>query len=116
DFRALTLMSQQWPWSREVHALVLDKLCAAGARLVVFDLLFLKPALGDDQFRAALERHRDRVVIGSNFLPTTRPDGTEVWEQALPAASLVPQTRPLDPHVAYVNFWTDAADEKIRRT
>jgi len=115
DYRALTLMSQHWPWSREVHAMLLDKLCAAGARVVVFDLLFLKPALGDDPFRAALDRHRDRVVIGSNFVQQALPDGMSAWEHTLPVPALVPQSNPLDPRVAYTNFWIDGADEKIRK-
>src|SRR5215475_1210685 len=40
DSRALQLMTERpFPWSREVWALLLDKLFAAGARVVMFDLL-----------------------------------------------------------------------------
>ncbi len=113
DFHALTLMSRQWPWPREIYALMLDKLRAAGARVVVFDLLFPKPSENDDAFRAALDRHRGHVIIGSNFVQETL--GAEGWEHTIPAPSLVPQTQPLDPRVAFVNFWPDEADEKIRR-
>src|SRR5215813_15492003 len=39
--RALQLMTEQpFPWSREAWALLLDRLFAAGARLVMFDLIF----------------------------------------------------------------------------
>src|SRR5262249_55996304 len=39
--RALQLMAAKpFPWSREVWALVLDRLFNAGARLVMFDLIF----------------------------------------------------------------------------
>ena len=55
--QALQLMSERsFPWSREVWALLLDKLFAAGARLVMFDLLFNPPNDGDPAFHAALAR------------------------------------------------------------
>lgn len=117
DFRALELMSRQWPWSRETYALILDKLFAAGAEVVALDLLFPKPAAepaGDAAFRAALERHGARVILGSNFVPQTLAAG-EGWAHALPTDDLVPQTEPLDPRVAYVNFWPDEVDHVVRR-
>ncbi len=115
EYRALTLMARQWPWPREVYALVLDRLHLAGARLVIFDLLFIKPAPDDDIFRQALDRYRDQVIIGSNFVPQTLPDGMEAWTQVLPSDSLVPQAEPLDPRVAFVNFWPNPADGLIRQ-
>src|SRR6266481_8709669 len=46
--RGLQLLSERpWPWSRELWALLLDKLFAAGARLVMFDLVFNNPNDGD---------------------------------------------------------------------
>ena len=46
--RALQLMTERpFPWSREVWALLLDRLFGAGARLVMFDLLFNPPNDGD---------------------------------------------------------------------
>jgi two-component sensor histidine kinase/CHASE2 domain-containing sensor protein len=107
--RALTLMSQEWPWSREVYALILDRLVAAGARVVAFDLIFPSPSEGDDALRAALERHRDRVVIGSNF--TASADGPNRRIDAaltLPAATLIAPSRTPDDRVGFVNFWPDA--------
>ena len=67
EFRALNIMAAGWPWSREIYALLADRLFAAGARAVVFDLLFPKPAPGDEAFQDALNRFRGRVVVGSNF-------------------------------------------------
>src|SRR5690242_9594992 len=44
DNRAFQLMTERpFPWSREVWALLLHRLFGAGARLVVFDLLFNPP-------------------------------------------------------------------------
>src|SRR5208283_5864340 len=33
-----------WPWPRSLHARLIDRLAAAGARLVVFDVLFTEPS------------------------------------------------------------------------
>src|SRR5947209_1659524 len=42
--RALQLMAEKpFPWSREVWALVMDRLFNAGARLVLFDIIFSSP-------------------------------------------------------------------------
>src|ERR1043166_6022970 len=61
--RALELMMQRpYPWSREVSAILLDKLFAAGARLVIFDIVYGAATDGDEAFRAALDKYRDRVV------------------------------------------------------
>ncbi len=64
---ALQLMQGSYPWDRKVHALLIDKLMAAGARTVVFDIEFLNPRENDDVLAAALRRYPGRVVIGSGF-------------------------------------------------
>jgi adenylate cyclase len=65
--RGLQLLSERsYPWSREVWALMLDRLFGAGARLVIFDLLFNPPNDGDPEFHAALDRYHDKVVLGAN--------------------------------------------------
>ncbi len=113
EARALSLMSRQWPWPRNVHALILDRLVAAGAKAVVYDLIFPMPAEGDEEFRAALERHRDRVVIGSNFNSSTDVSGRVDVSLTIPANTLIPQTAAPDARVGFVNFWPDA-DGTIR--
>lgn len=115
DYRALTLMARHWPWPREVYALVLDKLFAAGARVVVLDMLFPTPAADDAIFREALDRHRDRVIIGSNFVPSTDVHGRVNWEHSIPTDGIIPQTRPVDSRIGFVNFFADEIDETIRR-
>ena len=113
--RALDLMRNEWPWPREVHALVLQRLAEAGAKVVVFDLNFPTKTEGDEPFRLALERYRDRVVVGSNFAPAaSRAVGGEYAEHTRPADNLIPHTAPMDDRVAFVNFWPDE-DDVIRR-
>src|SRR4051794_23600528 len=66
--RALQLMTERpFPWSREVWALLLDKLFGAGARLVMVYFLFTPPNEGARAFHAALDRYRDKVVVSANF-------------------------------------------------
>ena len=107
--RALQLMTERpFPWSREVWAILLEKLFAAGARVVVFDMLFNPANDGDPAFRAALERYRDRVVLGANF------DSANAMQAIVPNESLIPPPQLLDPRVGYVIFFGDALDGKVR--
>jgi adenylate cyclase len=107
--RAFQLMTKRPPWSTEVWALLLDRVFEAGARLVVFDLLFnFSSADGDPAFRAALDRHRDRVVLGANF------DVTHGMKLVVPNSDLIPAPQIEDDRVGYVNFFPDDLDKKVR--
>jgi adenylate cyclase len=83
---ALRLMQQPFPWNRKVYAMLLDRLIAAGARTVVFDLLFLNDAGGDEDLATALTKYGDRVVIGSAFAQEN-PDSTDARETYRVSAS-----------------------------
>src|SRR5260221_2772943 len=105
----LSVMAKAWHWSREVYAAALDGLTQAGARVVIFDLLFDKAKPSQDAiFKAALDRSADRVILGCNF---------NDWGNGLtlPSDTLVPQTLPLDRRTAFVNFWPEQ-DGVIRKT
>jgi adenylate cyclase len=107
--RALQLMTERpFPWSREVWALLLDRLFAAGARLVMFDMIFSPPNDGDPAFHAALDRYREKVVLGANF------DVQNVAQAVTPNDVLIPPPQLQDDRVGFVNFWADPIDEKIR--
>ena len=107
--RAFQLMTEKpFPWSREVWALLLDRLFAAGARAVVFDMIFSPPNDGDPAFRAALDRYRDKVVIGANF------DMANTAQAVTPNNTLIPPPQLQDNRVGFVNFWADPIDGKIR--
>jgi two-component sensor histidine kinase/CHASE2 domain-containing sensor protein len=99
-----------------VYALIADRLIKAGAKVVVFDLVFQSSTESDGAFREALVRHGGQLVIGSNFTSS----GGEATERlsaslTLPASTLIPQTAKPDHRVGYVNFWPDA-DGVIRNT
>ena len=107
--RALQLMSERpFPWSREVWALLLDRLFASGARLVMFDLIFNPPNDGDPAFHAALDRYRGKVVVGANF------DSAKTMQAIVPNDVLIPPPQMHDPRVGYVNFFPDPLDQRVR--
>ena len=109
--RAFQLMTARpFPWSREVWALLLDRLFGAGARLVIFDLVFNPPNDGDPAFHAALDRYHDKVVLGANFDMQDAAKPQEVT----PNNTLIPPPQLLDDRVGFVNFWGDPIDGKVR--
>ncbi len=107
--RAFQLMTARpFPWSREVWAILLDKLFAAGARLVLFDFSYDHPNDGDPAFGAALAKYHDRVVIGANL------DTSKNNQIVVPNATLIPPPQVTDPRVGLVNYWKDPVDGKVR--
>ena len=107
--RAFQLMTERpFPWSREVWALLLDRLFGAGARLVMFDVMFDPQNDGDPAFHAALDRYRDKVVIGANF------DMENAAQAVTPNDALIPPPQLQDDRVGFVNFWADPIDGKVR--
>jgi len=107
--RAFQLMTEHpFPWSREVWALLLDRLFGAGARLVMFDMIFNPPNAGDPAFHAALDRYHDKVVVGANF------DMQNNAQAVTPNEKLIPPPPLLDNRVGFVNFWGDPIDGKVR--
>jgi adenylate cyclase len=107
--RAFQLMTEKpFPWSREVWALLLDRLFGAGARAVMFDMIFSPPNDGDPAFHAALDRYHNQVVIGANF------DVANAAQAVTPNDTLIPPPQLQDNRVGFVNFWADPIDGKIR--
>ncbi|PYJ21896.1 MAG: hypothetical protein DME99_06820, partial [Verrucomicrobia bacterium] len=107
--RAFQLITEHpFPWSRQIWALLLDRLFGAGARLVMFDILFNPPNDGDPAFHAALDRYRDKVVVGANF------DMENAAQAVTPNNTLIPPPQLLNDRVGFVNFWPDPIDGKIR--
>lgn len=65
--KALQLMSKGYPWSREVYALAGQKLLDAGAKLVIFDQLYLGPNPGDEAFAAFLKKNPGKFVLAGQL-------------------------------------------------
>jgi CHASE2 domain-containing sensor protein/signal transduction histidine kinase len=76
-----------WPWSRKVHAALLDRLTKAGVSAVAYDVLFLEPdpAGGDPTFTAALARSGRTILPVLQLAPG---DNGRPVRSAAPLASL----------------------------
>jgi adenylate cyclase len=113
--RPLQLMSEHaYPWSRELWGLLLDRLFQAGARLVMFDIVFDKPGEGDDIFRAALDRYHDRVVISANFDLSHLRDEGDLIVNVPPSSTLISPPQMKDDRVGCVIIFPDPLDSRIR--
>jgi len=110
-------LQNNFPWSREVWARLIEKLADAGAKVIVLDLVFATPGEGDAELQQALEKYKDRVVIGYNINDgeTERGKFKELQfpsESILQSASTEESVR--DDRLGYVNVWKDI-DGTLRR-
>jgi PAS domain S-box-containing protein len=65
----------RWPWGWEQHALMIDVLRRAGARLVLFDVLFSEPpSIADERVLAMAARQAGNVHLISAFRGLDPPD------------------------------------------
>ena len=70
------------PWPRELHAQLLQRLTAAGARAVVFDIVFSRAGPGAEADRVFADAIRDngRVTLAAEFNNTTvAPNDKQDW-------------------------------------
>jgi len=110
-------LQKSFPWSRAVWARVIEKLAGAGTKVIAIDLVFASSGDGDDELHQALEKYKDRIVIGYN-INTGKSERGEFRELLLPNATLVPETAKspvADDRLGYVNVWPDF-DDTLRRT
>ncbi len=105
---ALELMAGEWPWNREIYALILERLVRAGAKVVAFDCIFPKSTPDDNAFRSALDQFGPHVVIGSEFVAPADIDRSRQIPSSynLPAETLIPKTPAPDDRVGFTNFFT----------
>lgn len=87
DARSVAAIDR-WPWPRANHAALIDRLRAAGAKAIAFDVDFSSRSQADQDaaLAAALGRADGQVV-----LPTFRQaagSGQDGWSDSLPAPSL----------------------------
>jgi adenylate cyclase len=61
-----------WPWPRRLHAALVQRLHAAGARLIVFDVIFADPTTPEDDDALAQAMHRAGNVILAEDLDTVK--------------------------------------------
>lgn len=75
-----------WPWPRDLHARLLDRLAAAGSDMVLLDILFIEPttAQADTALADAIARN-GKVVLPFSFVPRPNALSGTVPEYPLPA-------------------------------
>jgi adenylate cyclase len=109
----LAALRGRFPWSRQVWAALITRLADAGAKTIVIDLVFVADSDGDAELRAALDKYKDRVVIGENLSPVETDRG--ILNQLTPPNNdLIPnkdgKPAALDPRTGFVNIWSDGDD------
>ncbi len=97
----------RWPWPRDRHATLIERLADAGARAVAYDVLFVEPSPQDEVLAGAMRR--SGAVYLPHLLDSPGWDGTRF--QLLPP---VPPLRAAAAGLGHVNLRADA-DGRIRR-
>ena len=74
----------RWPWPRNLHAELVAKLDQAGAKTIVFDVLFAEPAAEDAELAAQMRNH-GRVILPVHLSP---PTSEYLLSEQLPVSKL----------------------------
>lgn len=108
----LSMMAERFPWDRRVWAAVIDRLAGAGAKLIVLDLLLSEPSdpEADTALEAAIDRHRDKVLLASAFSPGDNND----YVLMEPDERFLYGQGDKETRVGYVNFLPDPVDDLFR--
>jgi len=83
DERSLDALGQ-WPWTRDTHARLIERLNAAGAETIVFDILFSETSSHDQYLADAMRGHGD-VILPLHLSP---PAVNELIAAHLPVPQL----------------------------
>lgn len=82
----LSLAQQgRWPWPRRTHAALIKKLHRAGAKTIVFDILFTEPSSGDAALKRAMQAH-GKVILPLHLSPSS---SRILLSEQLPSSELV---------------------------
>ncbi len=108
---ALAAMAAEFPWSRLVYAEAIEKILAAGAKVVVLDAHFPLPGAGDEKLRATLAAHPGRVVIASLYADTEFSSERHADLFHPPSDTILPEDS--TGTVGFANFWPEP-DKVVR--
>jgi adenylate cyclase len=113
----LALM-KNWPFPRQLHGKLLQKLLDSGARVVVFDLLFLNESQfgpeDDESFRKAIEKNLSQVVLGANYIEDAPAEGQLIIKKINQDSPILPENENVKDIIGIVNYFGDP-DGYIRR-
>lgn len=84
DETSFAELKLQWPWPRRLHAELVDRLAAAGAAIIVFDIVFAEPSnKEDDQHLADSIRRAGNVVLAADRV-YRESSGVRQWQRLDP--------------------------------
>jgi adenylate cyclase len=87
DEPSFSEIGQRWPWSREMHARLIESLRAAGAKVIAFDIIFSEPSTEEADKRFAAVLGPD-VVLAADDVTTQLDQGVQTT-----------RVNPIDPFV-----------------
>ncbi len=114
DEASQSALNQQWPWPRSLHARLVDRLTAAGAKVIALDLIFAedgRDAEADRQLADAIRRS-GRCVLAS-FIDQTRVTDAAAGVTTAPERLVRPRPQFAAAAVGFVNV-EESADGIIR--
>ena len=76
DEPSFSEIGQRWPWSRELHAKLIESLRAAGAKVIAFDIIFSEPSSEEADRRFAEVLGPD-VVLAVDDVTTQLDQGIQ---------------------------------------
>ena len=82
----------RWPWPRDRHGYVVHYLKQAGAKAVVFDILFLEPDSAAEEFDEVFAE--EMQAAGNVYLPFLMQDQHEPSADSTVAPASLPKPSP----------------------
>ncbi|MEZ0375129.1 MAG: CHASE2 domain-containing protein [Candidatus Sericytochromatia bacterium] len=111
-----------FPWTRDIHANLVDKLMTLGARMVAIDIMFQNPSNfpeADKLLESTFRKYKDKVVLVSKFDygTTSRISGSGAGSQEGQPVDAASYTTPLFENAASFGFadFPEDVDGQIRQ-
>jgi adenylate cyclase len=76
DEPSLSEIGHRWPWPRDLHAQLTERLRAAGARVIAFDIILAEPST-EDADRALARALGPDVVLAADVVTTRMDQGVQ---------------------------------------
>ena len=71
DEQSFAALDTQWPWPREYHGMLVERLLEEGAKKIIFDVVFAEPSNEDsDNYFANAIKAAGNVILASDISET----------------------------------------------
>ncbi len=112
EIAPIRMLENGWPPPREFWAHVVDRLAELGAKTIAIDILFPGERPGNEAFSAAIQRHREKLVLGSTMVIENNESTRTGKQFILPHPTLVGENG--DDITGYCVLYPDS-DNVVRR-